>query len=85
MKEAPSIGYQIRLLRRRATHQTPEERRQIEAGTAYSKLPIGKLATELLMEIFVLALKLNASRTVKSLMEVCRIWEDIVVSSARVN
>lgn len=85
MDDDPTIGRKIRSLRRRATQRTPAQQRRAEIGAAYSQLPIGKLATELFTEIFVLALERDTGRTLKSLMEVCGIWEEIITSSPTVN
>lgn len=85
MEDDPFIGQKIKSLRRRATRMTADETRRAHAVASYAQSPIGQLATELLTEILALVLVGDDHRTSKSLMEVCRMWEDIIVASPRLN
>lgn len=85
MADDPSIGQKIRSLRRRATKKTATELRHAHAVALYAELPIGRLPTELLTDVLALAVEEDEQTTLKSLVEVCRLWENIVVASPRLN
>lgn len=67
-------------IKRKATKATKPT-----AVVPYAALPVGRLTTELLVNILVLAAASDESRTLSSLTKVCQSWEAAILGSPRLN